>query len=127
MPVGAHAGLDFRLIAFALRTFSSRLRAREKPSVTYPDRHLFERIAPRKRDLYVGYRVSFSFADHHLGYWDFLLTGDGRSRGLPTRLFRSLHVSEFLNNLESVDTYEGTYDIHTLIIGHALTGVEAYS
>ncbi len=30
-------------------------------------------------------------------------------------------------NLESVDTYEGTYDIHTLIIGHALTGVEAYS
>ena len=30
-------------------------------------------------------------------------------------------------NLESVDTYEGTYDIHTLIIGHALTGKEAYS
>ena len=29
-------------------------------------------------------------------------------------------------NLESVDTYEGTYDIHTLIIGHALTGIEAY-
>jgi glutaryl-CoA dehydrogenase len=32
-----------------------------------------------------------------------------------------------LCNLESVDTYEGTYDIHTLIIGHALTGIEAYS
>lgn len=30
-------------------------------------------------------------------------------------------------NLESVDTYEGTYDIHTLIIGHALTGIQAYS
>ena len=30
-------------------------------------------------------------------------------------------------NLESVDTYEGTYDIHTLIIGHALTGIEAYT
>ena len=30
-------------------------------------------------------------------------------------------------NLESVDTYEGTYDIHTLIIGHGLTGLEAYS
>jgi glutaryl-CoA dehydrogenase len=29
-------------------------------------------------------------------------------------------------NLESVDTYEGTYDIHTLIIGHSLTGIEAY-
>jgi glutaryl-CoA dehydrogenase len=30
-------------------------------------------------------------------------------------------------NLESVDTYEGTYDIHTLILGQALTGIEAYS
>jgi glutaryl-CoA dehydrogenase len=30
-------------------------------------------------------------------------------------------------NLESVDTYEGTYDIHTLIIGHEVTGFEAYS
>jgi glutaryl-CoA dehydrogenase len=30
-------------------------------------------------------------------------------------------------NLESVDTYEGTYDIQTLIIGHKLTGFEAYS
>ncbi len=27
-------------------------------------------------------------------------------------------------NLESVDTYEGTYEIHTLIVGHALTGIE---
>jgi len=30
-------------------------------------------------------------------------------------------------NLESVDSYEGTYDIHTLILGHALTGIEAYN
>jgi glutaryl-CoA dehydrogenase len=30
-------------------------------------------------------------------------------------------------NLESVDTYEGTYEIHTLIVGHELTGIEAYS
>jgi len=30
-------------------------------------------------------------------------------------------------NLESVDTYEGTYEIHTLIVGHELTGMDAYS
>jgi len=30
-------------------------------------------------------------------------------------------------NLEAVETYEGTYDIHTLIIGHGLTGIEAYT
>jgi glutaryl-CoA dehydrogenase len=29
-------------------------------------------------------------------------------------------------NLESVFTYEGTHDIHTLIIGNEITGIEAY-
>ncbi|MBK9384585.1 MAG: acyl-CoA dehydrogenase family protein [Planctomycetes bacterium] len=31
-----------------------------------------------------------------------------------------------LCNLETVNTYEGTYDIHTLAIGHELTGIPAY-
>ena len=30
-------------------------------------------------------------------------------------------------NLESVITYEGTHDIHTLILGHDVTGLAAYS
>ena len=30
-------------------------------------------------------------------------------------------------NLESVHTYEGTHDIHTLILGAAITGKEAFS
>jgi glutaryl-CoA dehydrogenase len=30
-------------------------------------------------------------------------------------------------NLESVNTYEGTFDIHTLIIGEDLTGIPAYA
>jgi glutaryl-CoA dehydrogenase len=29
-------------------------------------------------------------------------------------------------NLESVKTYEGTHDIHTLIIGSNITGIDAY-
>jgi len=29
-------------------------------------------------------------------------------------------------NLESVKTYEGTHDIHTLIIGQAITGIAAF-
>jgi glutaryl-CoA dehydrogenase len=29
-------------------------------------------------------------------------------------------------NLESVKTYEGTHDIHTLVLGHNLTGIAAY-
>jgi glutaryl-CoA dehydrogenase len=29
-------------------------------------------------------------------------------------------------NLETVDTYEGTYEIHTLVVGDSLTGIPAY-
>jgi glutaryl-CoA dehydrogenase len=30
-------------------------------------------------------------------------------------------------NLESVYTYEGTHDIHTLVVGEAVTGLRAYA
>jgi glutaryl-CoA dehydrogenase len=36
-------------------------------------------------------------------------------------------VSRHENNLESVYTYEGTDDIHTLIVGQAITGLNAFS
>ena len=36
-------------------------------------------------------------------------------------------VMRHANNLESVLTYEGTSEIHTLIVGHALTGLRAYN
>ncbi len=36
-------------------------------------------------------------------------------------------ISRHMNNLESVYTYEGTDDIHTLIIGQAITGLNAFS
>ena len=36
-------------------------------------------------------------------------------------------VMRHLVNLETVLTYEGTHDIHTLVLGEALTGIPAYS
>lgn len=36
-------------------------------------------------------------------------------------------ISRHSNNLESVFTYEGTDDIHTLVIGQAITGTSAFS
>jgi glutaryl-CoA dehydrogenase len=36
------------------------------------------------------------------------------------------HAMRHAANLESVDTYEGTYDIHTLIVGREITGHEAF-
>ena len=35
-------------------------------------------------------------------------------------------VIRHMNNLESVFTYEGTNEMHTLIVGHALTGLRAF-
>ncbi len=35
-------------------------------------------------------------------------------------------IIRHMNNLESVFTYEGTHEIHTLVLGEALTGVPAY-
>jgi glutaryl-CoA dehydrogenase len=35
-------------------------------------------------------------------------------------------VMRHMMNLESVKTYEGTHDIHTLIIGSSITGIDAY-
>lgn len=36
------------------------------------------------------------------------------------------HVIRHMNNLESVYTYEGTHEIHTLILGAAITGIHAF-
>jgi len=35
-------------------------------------------------------------------------------------------VMRHMCNLESVKTYEGTHNIHTLVLGHAVTGIPAY-
>jgi len=36
------------------------------------------------------------------------------------------HIIRHMMNLESVNTYEGTYDIHTLILGRSQTGIGAF-
>src|SRR5438067_947500 len=36
------------------------------------------------------------------------------------------HVMRVLCNLETVNTYEGTHDIHALILGRAQTGIQAF-
>lgn len=35
-------------------------------------------------------------------------------------------IMRHANNLESVYTYEGTHDMHTLIVGHEVTGIASY-
>jgi glutaryl-CoA dehydrogenase len=37
------------------------------------------------------------------------------------------HVIRHMMNLEAVNTYEGTHDIHALVLGRAQTGIQAFS
>ena len=37
------------------------------------------------------------------------------------------HVIRHVLNLEAVNTYEGTHDIHALILGRAQTGIQAFN
>ena len=37
------------------------------------------------------------------------------------------HVMRHMANLETVNTYEGTHDIHALVLGRAQTGIEAFT
>ncbi len=37
------------------------------------------------------------------------------------------HVMRHAQNLETVNTYEGTHDVHALILGRAQTGLQAFS
>jgi glutaryl-CoA dehydrogenase len=36
------------------------------------------------------------------------------------------HIMRVMANLETVNTYEGTHDIHALILGRAQTGIQAF-
>jgi glutaryl-CoA dehydrogenase len=36
-------------------------------------------------------------------------------------------VMRHMNNLESVITYEGTHEVHTLIVGEDVTGLNAFT
>jgi glutaryl-CoA dehydrogenase len=48
-----------------------------------------------------------------------ILGGNGLTSDFP--------VMRHMANLESVLTYEGTSEVHTLVLGHALTGVRAFA
>ncbi|MQM39823.1 Acyl-CoA dehydrogenase, short-chain specific [wastewater metagenome] len=37
------------------------------------------------------------------------------------------HVMRHMANLETVNTYEGTHDVHALILGRAQTGIQAFT
>ena len=43
-----------------------------------------------------------------------------------TVYMQSIKLIRHVMNLEAVNTYEGTHDIHALILGRAQTGIQAF-
>ncbi len=41
-------------------------------------------------------------------------------------IYEEFHVMRHVMNLETVNTYEGTHDVHALILGRAQTGIQAF-
>ena len=66
-----------------------------------------------------------------------LFGGDTAEPGYIARIARDMHggngvadeyqVIRHMMNLEAVNTYEGTHDVHALILGRAQTGIQAFS
>ena len=59
------------------------------------------------------WRTSFK-SDHSVGKW--------RGNGISDEY----HIIRHMMNLEAVNTYEGTHDIHALILGRSQTGIQAF-
>ncbi|KAJ3077446.1 hypothetical protein HDU99_001179 [Rhizoclosmatium hyalinum] len=36
------------------------------------------------------------------------------------------HIIRHVMNLEAVNTYEGTHDVHALILGRGITGIQSF-
>jgi glutaryl-CoA dehydrogenase len=70
-------------------------------------------------------QVSFGKMDNVRGALD--VAREARSVLGANGITLEYPVIRHMNNLESVYTYEGTNEIHTLILGQALTGLSAFS
>ena len=67
-----------------------------------------------------------SLSKRHNVYWALEIARSARDLLGANGVTHEYPVGRHMLNLESVKTYEGTHDIHTLILGHEITGIPAY-
>src|SRR6185295_6285956 len=67
-----------------------------------------------------------SLAKRNNVYWALEIARMGRDILGANGITDEYQCGRHMCNLESVFTYEGTHDIHTLVIGEAITGIAAY-
>jgi NAD(P)-dependent dehydrogenase (short-subunit alcohol dehydrogenase family) len=68
--------------------------------------------------------VARAFAARAQGPVDVLVNNAGIGGAAPLELVpEAEHRQIYMVNLETVRTYEGTHDVHTLILGEHITGI----
>ncbi|MBN2364855.1 MAG: acyl-CoA dehydrogenase [Calditrichaeota bacterium] len=80
----------------------------------------------RLKDQDKMHHVQVSLAKRNNVYYALEISRLARDILAANGIVSEYQTMRHMCNLESVKTYEGTHDIHTLIIGNHLTGIEAF-
>jgi glutaryl-CoA dehydrogenase len=110
-PIGAFQLVQRKLVEMAIGLNAAALLAMQIGRLKDDDEATFEQVSMVKLN---NARTALTIAREARG----LLGATGITFDAP--------VIRHMNNLESVITYEGTEEIHTLIVGAALTGLRAF-
>jgi glutaryl-CoA dehydrogenase len=110
-PIGAFQLVQRKLVEMAIAVNAGSLMALQLGRLKDAGRATFEQVSMTKLH---NARAALAIAR------------DARSLLGATGITFDAPVIRHMNNLESVITYEGTEEIHTLIVGAALTGSRAF-
>jgi glutaryl-CoA dehydrogenase len=110
-PIGSHQLVQEKLVWMATEIAKGQLLALQVGRLKDKGKAGHEQISMAKRNnVWMALECARLARD--------VLGANGITEDYP--------VMRHMMNLESVKTYEGTHDIHTLIVGQALTGIGAF-
>ena len=110
-PIASHQLVQNKLVWMLTEITKGQLLALQLGRLKDRDKCRFEHVSMAKRNnVSVALEIARVARD--------ILGANGILTDYP--------VFRHMANLESVYTYEGTHDIHTLILGHSITGIPAY-
>ena len=110
-PIAGHQLVQAKLVEMVSDITKSQLMAYRLGRMKEEGKARFYHVSLAKRDnVHTALRIARSARD--------ILGASG--------ITSEYSVGRHMSNLESVITYEGTHDIHTLIVGSTLTGIDAF-
>ncbi len=111
-PIGGHQIIQEKLVWMATEITKAQLLAKRLGRLKDENRANAQQISMAKRN-----NVDIALQSARLA----------REIHGANGILNEYPIMRHMANLESVKTYEGTHDIHTLIIGQSITGIAAFS